>query len=398
MKNEHVSAGQLARFSKNHATSEERMWLVRHLLSGCEKCSRLAAQVFHLESKEAETLAEGLSSLPTIRSFREAQTKHVEMAAERLSGRSQWAILSTLDPEQRVMSIRSRKELQHWGLYDRMLEASRLARRNVPCEGVEIAVLALQVAQLLSRESYGEQRLALLRSDAWRTIAHAKWMASDFDGGKAAIEEAWAELGCASDQPGPCPELLLDQERRAKLLNIEALLLADLRQWRSAESKLEEALEICREAGNRHLEGKTLATKGFVAAYFEPQRAVALIRAAMRLINSGEEPWLDVSVRHNLAIALVHAGRAGEALDVLNAARYLYRRFDDCHVQLRLLWLEGKILRSFGDLRSAQNIFSHLWEEFRARGLHLAQERVSLDLAWVHAKQDRLDPGPPPLV
>lgn len=397
MKNEHVSAALLARFSENHATSEERMWLVRHLLSGCEQCSRLAAQVFYLESNEAERLAQGLSRIPTIRSFRDAQTKHVEMAAERLSGWSQWATLSTQDPEQRVISIRSRKEFQNRGLYDRLLEASRLARRNVPREGVEIAVLALQVAQLLSRERYGKQRLALLRSDAWRTIAHAKWMASDFDGSEAAIEEAWVELGCASDQPGPCPALLQDQERRAKLLNLEALLLTGLRKWRSAESKLEEALEIFREAGNRHLEGKTLATKGFVAAHFEPQRAVTLIRTAMKLINPGEEPWLDVSARHNLALSLVHAGRAGEALDVLNAARYLYHGFDDTHMRLRLLWLEGKILRSFDDLRSADNIFKHLWEEFRARDLRHEQELVSLDLAWVHAKQNGLEPGPPPL-
>jgi tetratricopeptide (TPR) repeat protein len=388
MLDRHLTLQELRRFSNNSATREERIGVVRHLLAGCETCARLAANVFHLEPKEDQFVSslEALS-VTDQRSRRVTEEEFQEIAAEKLLGWNQWACLETLPVEERLRAVRSSQLLQNRGLLYRLLEVSKWARRDAPRKGVDVALLALEIAYLLRAEKYGEQIVADLRSDAWTSLAIARRMAGSYDDCQAAIEKAWAEHRRSSRDP----------LRRVELISIEASLSSNRRDHRTAEALLAKALDLCREAGNRHLEGKILVQMGGVVSKVAPERSLEVTRRSMRLIDPADQR-LELYARHNLAYALNSAGRPGEALETLISARPLYRRFNDSETRIRLVWLEGRILRSLGNLDAAVGLFEQVWSSFRRLDLYNEMELVSIELAWTHAKQHSCELGPPPIM
>jgi len=80
---------------------------------------------------------------------------------------------------------------QNWGLYVRLLEASRLYMRTEPAEAVDIVRLAIVVAEHLDPEVVGAKRVADLRAAAWADLGNVKRLASDFEGSRRAFNEAW---------------------------------------------------------------------------------------------------------------------------------------------------------------------------------------------------------------
>jgi len=349
---------------------------------------KLAANVFHLEPKEDQFV----SSLEHLsvrgqRSRRVTEEEFHEIAAEKLLGWNQWACLETLPVEERLRAVRSSRLLQNRGLLYRLLEASQWARRDAPRKGVDIVLLALEIAYLLRAEQYGEQIVADLRADAWTSLAIARRMAGDFDDCQAALGNAWAEHRRSSRNP----------IRRVDLLSTEASLSSNRRDHRTAEALLATALDVCREAGNRHLEARALVQLGFVVSRVDPERSLEVTRRSMRLIDPADQR-LELCARHNLAYALNSAGRPGEALDALIAARPLYRRFNDSETRIRLVWLEGRILRSLGNLDAAIGHFEQVWSSFRRLDLYNEMELVSIELAWTHAKQHSCELGPSPIM
>jgi hypothetical protein len=384
----HLTLEELKRFSNNSATREERIGVVRHLLAGCERCARLAANVFHLALKEDQFVSslEALS-VTDQRSRRVTEEEFHEIAAEKLLGWNQWACLETLPVEERLRAVRSSRLLQNRGLLYRLLEVSTWARRDAPRKGVDVALLALEIAYLLRAEKYGDPIVAGLRADAWASLAVARRMAGDYDDCQAAIANAWAEHRRSSRSP----------IRRVELLSTEASLSSNRRDHRTAEALLVTALDVCREAGNRHLEGKILVQMGGVVSQVDPERSVEVTRGSMRLIDPADQR-LELYARHNLAYALNSAGRPGEALETLISARPLYRRFDDSETRIRLVWLEGRILRSLGNLDAAVGLFEQAWNNFRRLDLYHEMELVSIELAWTHAKRHSCELGPSPIM
>ncbi|HEY6323463.1 MAG TPA: tetratricopeptide repeat protein [Thermoanaerobaculia bacterium] len=361
---------------------------MRHLLAGCERCARLAAKVFHLAPKEDQFVSslEALS-VTDQRSRRVTEEEFHEIAAEKLLGWNQWACLETLPVEERLRAVRSSRLLQNRGLLCRLLEASKWARRDSPRTGVDIALLALEIADLLHGEKYGDPIVAGLRADAWASLAIARRMAGSYDDCQAAIEKAWAEHRRSPRDP----------IRRVELLCTEASLSSNRRDHRTAEALLATAMDVCRKAGNRHLEARALVQLGFVVSRVDPERSLEVTRGSMRLIDTADQR-LELYARHNLAYALNSAGRPGEALETLISARPLYRRFNDSETRIRLGWLEGRILRSLGNLDAAIDHFEQAWSSFRRLDLYNEMELVSIELAWTHAKQHSCELGPPPIM
>jgi tetratricopeptide (TPR) repeat protein len=384
----HLTFEELRRFSNNSATKEERVAVVRHLLAGCERCARLAADVFHLTPKE-DQFVNSLEDLSVTdqRSRRVTEEEFQEIATEKLLGWNQWACLETLPVEERLRAVRSSRLLQNRGLLYRLLEVAKWARRDAPRKGVDIALLALEIAYLLRAERYGDPIVAGLRADAWTSLAIARRMAGSYDDCQAAIEKAWAEHRRSARDP----------LRRVELISTEASLSSNRRDHRTAEALLATALDVCREAGNRHLEGKILVQMGGVVSQVDPERSLEVTRGSIGLIDPADQR-LELYARHNLAYALNSVGRPGEALETLISARPLYRRFNDSETRIRLVWLEGRILRSLGNLDAAVGLFEHAWNAFRQLDLYHEMELVSIELAWTHAKRHSCDLGPSPIM
>jgi hypothetical protein len=380
----HLTAATLRRFSNNSATRAERLAIVKHLLGGCRSCAKLAAEVFKLEIPH-DAFEGYLHAIAPAHESSGPESDPCASMAERLLGWSQWAGLEPMSHEQRLLAVRSRPQLQHRGLYEELLKAAKLERREAPRRGVDIVRLALEVTHFLGAAPEQKQDLARLRSKALAELSIAHRMASDFDDSRVAIEEAWKEHGRSSGQPSD----------RATLLSIEASHLTQTRQWKLAIAKVEEALKISRQRCHGILEGHLLNQAGCIWTHLDLGRAIALSREAVRRTDSSDVRR-SLSANGNLAWALSCANRPDEAMEVLNGSRHLYRQCNDGYFGPRLHWLEARILGTVGNLSAAARILSELWEEFSARNLYHEKDLVALDLFWIHTKQGPNDPGPLP--
>jgi tetratricopeptide (TPR) repeat protein len=381
MADEHVAEESLRRFLRAEASAEEAQQIVRHLVSGCAECAgrsnRLAVELrLWFRSGAIPWDAQYERAFDRACAFATAEDQRI--ALERLRGWAQWAYLEPLSPDARLARIDADPAFHTFGLYDRLLEASRRAVRNEPAEAVDIVDLAVSVADRLDPERIGRQHVADFRAAAQGELGNAKRLASDFPGARRALNEAWLIL----QQEGSNAPL-----DRARLLSLEASYLTDLGELETAAAALSEALGLYRESGDLHLQGRTLFQMGDTIGAVDPERGLSHIRKALPLLDAKREPRIELCAWHDFAWYLNDSGRPKEALAALEQARPLYAQFPDSYTQLRLHWLEGRIAFNLGDLAEAENVFQQLWDEFRARDLHHELVLVSIDLAEVLVKK-----------
>ncbi len=370
----HVSEGLMERFLRTDVTQREAGQVVRHLLGGCPACTGLAHRLAVSSGTSDE---EGAYEQVFARALAHATEAERELALGRLRGWGQWTSLEALTPQERFALVESDPRFHTWGLYDRLLEASRWYLRTEPAEAVDIVSLAILVAGRLDPAKVGKERIADLQAGAWAALGNVKRIAEDFEGSRQAFNEAWRMIEQGTGDP----------IEAAHVTTLEASYMKDIGEFEVAESALEEALQTYRKAQDTHRQGRTLLKIGEIIGHVEPERGIDHIRKALALVDAQREPRLNLCAQHALAQFLSDSGHPEEGLTVLERARPLYRQFHDELTQLRLHWVEGKIAHCLGDLSSAESIFGHLWDEFRARDLHQEVVLVSIELAQVLVKK-----------
>jgi len=375
----HISEELLERFLRADISKADAREVLRHLLSRCPEClalaSRITAQV-GLYSKTT-TWEEAYEEI-FARSLAFVTEQEKRLAVEMLRGWGQWAALEPVNPQERFALVEADPRYHTYGFYQRLLEASRWYIRTDPAEAVDVVRLTIMVAELLDPALMGEKRVADLRAAAWASLGNARRLASDFEGSRRAFNETWRIL----EEEGTNEPL-----DRAHVIGLESGYMQDMGEFETAEASLEEALEIYRHLHDTHLEGRTLLKMGDCIGQIYPERGIARVRQALPLIDVAKEPRLELCAQHDLAWFLNDSGKPEEALVVLDRARPAYQQFPDKWTQLRLHWLEGRIAANLGDLAEAESIFSHLWDEFRARSLNHELVLVSIDLAEVLVSQ-----------
>lgn len=383
MAEEHVAEELLRRFLRADVSPEEARRVVRHFVAGCPECSALAHQLsrqsglFTAAGPSADSWNERYEEV-FARSLAFASREERRIALEKLRGWGQWAFLETMTPRVRLDLIESDPGYHTFGLYDRLLEASRLATRTDPAAAVDIVGLAIAVAGRLDPSRIGRRAIADLRAAAQGELGNAKRLASDFPGARQAFAAAWRIL----EEEGSN-----DPFDRARLLSLEASYRNDLGEFETAEAALEEALDLYRQVGDTHFQGRTLFQMGDTIGHVDPDRGLAHIRRALPLLDAAREPRIELCAWHDFAWYLNDGGEPDEALAVLEQARPMYARFPDSYTQLRLHWLEGRIASNLGELAEAESVLQQLWEEFRARNLHHELVLLSIDLAEVLVKK-----------
>src|SRR5436305_8517434 len=371
----HVPEELMGRFLRAEALREESQRIVRHLLSGCPQCSEMTHRAISETGLWSSRKAcwEEVYEEVFQRALAFATEEEQRHALERLRGWAQWSSLESLNPQVRFAVVESDKSFHTWGLYDRLLEASRWYLHTEPAEAVDIVRLAITVAERLDPVIFGEKSIADFLANAWAAVGNVKRIADDFEGARRAFNEAWRFLEQGTGDP----------LASAHIMSLEASYMKDIGEFETAESSLEEGLDIYRKASDPHQQGRILLKMGEAIGHVYPERGLAHIQKALALIDMTKEPRLDLCAQHNLAWFLNETGKAKEALAVIERARPRYQQFRDEFTQLRLHWLEGKIAANLGDLAGAESILGQLWEEFRVRDLNQEVVLVSIDLAKV---------------
>jgi tetratricopeptide (TPR) repeat protein len=369
---------------------EERNEAVRHLLTGCPQCVSLARGVAASAGlvysagrfKRPKNGKREQKKLDAV--FERLGVKHQEVRAriqqERLLAAGQWASLQKHSRARQLALIDTDAKLHTWGLYDTILEAARQTAVTKPEQAIQIADLALAVAMSLDMEAYGENLITDFRAAAIAVRGNCKRVAEDFEGARADLEMAWELLETGSG----------DVLERANVLSLRGSWNTDLGFFKEAEGLLQKAISIYKQAADEPMVGRTMVKQAVSVGYQEPERAVLILEEASGYVNSIKEPLIELCMRHALAWCLNDAEKTQEAIGVLEDSRILYRKFPNRAIQFRLHWLEGRINRSLGNLREAEEIFNKTALDFLDRSLPQEYLLCSVDLAGVvYAQGDR---------
>jgi tetratricopeptide (TPR) repeat protein len=255
-----------------------------------------------------------------------------------------------------------------------LLARSRETWFTDPAAAVELAELAVVVSDRLDAGHYGEALVEDARARAWAHLANAWRIASDLRRSEEALQNAEEHHRQAGE----------DAYTGAEILSFKASLLNAQGRYEEAAALLDPAIEVYRQAKDRHREGRALIQKGASVSYAgRNAEAIRLVRRGLAKIDIFEEPQILVAGRHNLIGYLNEIGRHEEALRALTETRGLYLRLGERSPLVRLRWLEGKILRDLKQMDEAEAAFREVRDHFIRQGIGLDAALASLDLAMI---------------
>ena len=182
------------------------------------------------------------------RTARVLSEAHDRVRRERGLAIVQWATLEGHPPARQLVMVRNDERLHHWGLYDLLLEKSRGAAPRDAGAAMNLAEMAVAVAERLSPETYGEERLADFKTAALAALGDARRTAGDLAGSRLAFSQARIQLEMGTG----------DLMEEANLLGALTNLLCDLGEYGKAASSLERATSLYHRLGDDRLDGASI--------------------------------------------------------------------------------------------------------------------------------------------
>jgi len=258
---------------------------------------------------------------------------------------------------------------------ERLCHESERAAANSADKALELARLALRVAELAPGDPLWKQRL---QGYAWIFLANARRVGGDMPSaaeGFVTARELW-EAGAPAD-PGilaawrlPDGEASLrrqDDSKRALALHEEALALAPL-----------------------EVRGRVLLNKAFTLEQIEePELALDALLEAQPFLEHNRDPRLPSVLVFNQVVILCHLERFSEAevllAEVVARTTALGNELD----LIRALWLRGRIDLGLGRTGEAESALEQVRRSFHERGIAYDFAKVTLELAVLLANEGR---------
>lgn len=390
MPEKHVRRAAFHKLFSQERMDGEDLEIAEHLCRTCPQCRQRAEEIaveygIRFVAGRFVRTTEPEEEDPYREAFRRvlerAAATENRVAQDRLCGAMQWAELAKLSAAQRQLRLRNDPRFRHWGLLRELLEQAGMMGRNDPEEAVEVAELAVFLAQHLEGDDLTVERKADLLGSAWGVLGNARRIATDFPGAAAALHQAGKILAEGTG----------DLMEEAQLLSLQASLKFDLGRFEEAAAELIPAMRIYELLEDKHLVGRTLLNRASALRLLDLPVAIELLRQALALIDPQRDPMLALSAQHNLAICLNESGKPLDALALLQKNRPLYAQFPVKQIQLRLRWLEAEIARSLGDLEGATHGFEEVREAFFRANLRQEFSLVSIQLAEVQFARQSYD-------
>jgi tetratricopeptide (TPR) repeat protein len=302
------------------------------------------------------------------------------IAKERSVAPGVFVELMKLSPEQRRLLIRNSPRFRTWGLCELLLERCIATAVRDPREAEELASLALEVVARLDSSFYRKGLVQDLHARAWGYFGNALRVGSDLHSAENAFLKAEAYLQKGSRDP---VEL-------AVFLDLKASLRRAQRRFPEALEFLRRAVSIFSRHGHPHRAGRSLINMSTIhhcAGHLND--AIPLLYEALKMIDSDQEPRLELCARHNLIDDLAETGRFLEAQRLYRETRPLYRNFPDAVTQNRRRWVKGKISAGLGQTVQAERLLLAGRDGFIAESIPYDTALVSLELAALYAREGR---------
>jgi tetratricopeptide (TPR) repeat protein len=290
-----------------------------------------------------------------------------------------WARLEAWEPDQRLTLVEESTEFRTWALCELVAAKSIEAAPSSPAEALELARLALSIAEHCPYEERLRQRT---EGYAWFHVANARRVTNDLRGSEAALIKAaklWKD-GASAD-PG--------YFNVAIPLALEANIRKAQRRFPEALKRMEEALK----ADKGDLRGKLLLTKSqILRALGDIEASTEVLHEAIPHIDSDRDPRTALGVRCQFLRNLCLQGRAAEAEPRFPAVQALAERLGQEMDLLQVSVLNARIAAGCGRAEEAEEGFEQARRKFFAQKPRLVLDyaQVSMDLALLLLEQGRM--------
>jgi tetratricopeptide (TPR) repeat protein len=298
-------------------------------------------------------------------------------ATDRQRTEDLWARLERWPHSTRSALVEEGLEFRSWALAERLCAESERAAPGDPQQAVELAELALRVAERVTGEPAWR---SLLAGYVWAFFGNARRVASDNPGAVKAFSQAWKlwEAGAAADTG------LLDGSR---LLDLEASLLRDQRHMAAALERLDQALAFHPTGVGR---GRILLKKGAVLEQMGSyEGTIETLQEAEPWLDREREPRNFSVLRFNSAACLCHLDRYEEAEAALPELRALTAQPGQAMDRVRVCWLAGRVAGGLGRTAEGIEALKAVRVQFAEKSLHYDEALVSMELAGLYLQQGR---------
>lgn len=328
------------------------------------------------ESRQIEAIAADSGRLmeDATRSLMTLLTSRGQALEARQQARSLWVGLKRRDPEQRTLLVEKVAKLRNWALSELLCEESIKAAGDSADRALELANLALRVAELIPGDEAWRQRV---QGYAWAHVGNARRVKGDLPSADAAFgrfQKLWS-AGAIGD-----PSLL----NEARVLGLEAALRRYQARFAEARDLLDRALAVDKGDEAKYL---LLSQAKLLEETDDFSGAVAALQKAAPIIESEGDTRFLLLLRQNLAVSLCALGRYGQAWEILPEIEALAAKVGNDLDELRVHWLKGRLSVGLGQMDEAAKAFFSVREGLLSRGITYDATLVSLELANVYLEE-----------
>ncbi len=293
-----------------------------------------------------------------------------------------WAALDPLPmrKRRRLLGFALRAS-RSWALAVRVCTASVRAAAHKTDEALDLADLALFIAERVAEEGSFQRRLL---GFCWLHIGNARRVANDFEGADQAFTMARDLWKSGTDPEGLLPEWGLHL--------FEAALRREQRQFSKALVLFDQA--FASRGDDRSAAAMILLEKERVFDQMgEFEAALAVLDEAEAPVEASCDPHLLLSLRFKTARNFCYMERYAEAAELLPKVRELAEQQRNALDLTRLDRLEAKTLAGLGQKREAMERLEQVQRVFTAEELPYDAALSGLDLAvlWLEAGRAKED-------
>jgi len=332
------------------------------------------------ESRQIEGVAveSGRLISEATRSLMTLWTSRGQALEARREARALWEGLKKKDAARRRLLVEKVAKYRNWALSELLCEESIKAAGDSADRALELANLALRVAELAPGEEAWRQRV---QGYAWAHVGNAWRVKGDLPSADEAFgrfQKLWS-AGAIGD-PG-----LLNE---ARVLGLEAALRRFQTRFAEARDLLDRALAVDQGYETKYL---LLSQAKLLDDMDDFSGAAAALQKAAPIVESEGDARFLLVLRHNLAVSLCSLGRYGQAGELLPEIEALAAKVGNDLDELRVHWLKGRLSAGLGQQDEAAKIFSSVREGLLSRGITYDAALVSLELAIVYLERGRVE-------
>lgn len=386
----HVTDQDLRLFVEGRLDASSRHRVLSHLLSNCPVCREKTAPLLEPEDSFApppSTIEESTYDDVLDRCRAMLSDVEVRVLAEHDASACFLAQVRSLDLTAQEILDRADAAMPNRACIAVLLALSFEERARNPGKMLELALAAQTVLSMLvrSREEssrYAPTEIADLQARTWGELGNAYRVNENHPASERALMEAATARAAGSEDP-----MLL-----ARLLDIEASLRTDLRQFSEAYRLLDLVHGLYRQVGETHLAGRALISRG-IGLHYDGywEEAVAMLRQASTMLDGDRDPHLLATCRQALLDAMAANGDYAAAAELLLRSGLREAFAGEPLNLLKVRWLKGRIYTGLGKLQRAATALEEARQGFLAVGVDYEAALVNLELAGVLAQQGRLD-------